>query len=111
MSTPIHVPLKADPCLENDVANDKADPLVCLQLNQLSALEYFFRNGWPYGPPTCVERACYFFKEVLATVVALFWQTGKGGEWQVIWYLRRPQKFMISGLCVFLQCSCLISSW
>ena len=24
-------------------------------------------------------------------MVALFWQTGKGGEWQVIWCLRRPQ--------------------
>ena len=32
-----------------------------------------------------------FFLEVLATVVALFWQTGKGGEWLVIWCLRRPQ--------------------
>ena len=35
----------------------------------------------------CFDRL--FFK-VLATVVALFWQTGKGGEWQVIWCLRRP---------------------
>jgi hypothetical protein len=32
-----------------------------------------------------------FCLEVLATVVALFWQTGKGGKWQVGWCLRRPQ--------------------
>ena len=38
----------------------------------------------------CLDRLS-FFKEVLATVVALFWQTGKGGEWQVIWCLMRSQ--------------------
>ena len=32
MSTPLHVLLKADPHLEGDVADDKADPSVCLQL-------------------------------------------------------------------------------
>ena len=32
MSTPIHVLLKAHPCLEDDVADDKADHPVCLQL-------------------------------------------------------------------------------
>jgi hypothetical protein len=41
-----------------------------------------------------VIRQAVCVKEVLATVVALFWKTGKGGEWQVIWCLRRPQKFM-----------------
>ena len=41
MSTPIHVPLIADHCLENDVADDKSDPLVWLQLNQISVLQYF----------------------------------------------------------------------
>ena len=32
MSTPLHVLLKGDPRLEGDVADDKADPPVCLQL-------------------------------------------------------------------------------
>ena len=41
MSTPLHVLLKADPHLEGDVADDKADPSVCLQLNQISVLQYF----------------------------------------------------------------------
>ena len=41
MSTPIHVILKADPRLEDDVADDKGDPAVCLQLNQISVLQYF----------------------------------------------------------------------
>ena len=36
MSTPLHVLLKADPRLEGDVADDKADPLLCLQLNQIT---------------------------------------------------------------------------
>ena len=47
----------------------------------------------------CLDRL--FLKEVLATVVALFWQTGKGGEWQVIWCLRRPQIIHnVGSLCI-----------
>jgi hypothetical protein len=38
MSTPLKVLLKADPRLEGDVADDKADPLVCQQLNKISVL-------------------------------------------------------------------------
>ena len=41
MSTPLYVLLKADPCLEGDVADGKADPSVCLQFNQISVLQYF----------------------------------------------------------------------
>ena len=34
-------------------------------------------------------------------MVALFWQTGKGGEWQVIWCLRRPQIIHdVGSLCI-----------
>ena len=44
MSTSLHVLLKADPCLEGDVADDKADPLLCLQLNQITVLQYFFER-------------------------------------------------------------------
>ena len=33
MSNPFHVLFKADPCLEGDVADDKVDLSVCLQLN------------------------------------------------------------------------------
>ena len=45
MSTPLHVLLKADPRFEGDVADNKADPLVCLQLNQISVLQYFFETA------------------------------------------------------------------
>ena len=45
MSTPLHVLLKADPRLEGDVADDKADPLVYLQLNQISVLQYFLETA------------------------------------------------------------------
>ena len=41
MSTPHHVLLKADPCLKGDVADAKADPSLCLQLKQISVLQYF----------------------------------------------------------------------
>ena len=48
-----------------------------------------------------VLRQAAFKNEVLATVVALFWQTGKGGEWQVIWCLRRPQLVHnVGSLCI-----------
>ena len=101
MSTPIHLLLKADPRLEDDVADDKANPLVCLQLNQISVLQYFLETASSMDYKDVIRQAV-FFKEVLATVVTLFWQTGKGGELQVIWCLRRPQKFVILGLCVSL---------
>ena len=41
MSTTLNVLLKADPYLEGDVADDKAEPLVWLQLNQISVLQSF----------------------------------------------------------------------
>ena len=41
MSTPLHVLLKADPSIEGNVEDDKADPSVCHQLGQVSVLQYF----------------------------------------------------------------------
>ena len=38
---PSYVLLKADPRLEDDVADDKANPSVGLQLNQISVLQHF----------------------------------------------------------------------
>ena len=73
MSTPIHVLLKANFCLEYDVGDDKAYPLMCLQLNQIFVLQYIFFKGWIHGPPTCALGTGCFFKEVFATVVTLFW--------------------------------------
>ena len=35
MSTPLRVLLNADPRVEGNVADDKADPLLCLQLQQI----------------------------------------------------------------------------
>ena len=72
MSTPIHLLLKADPRLEDDVADDKADPLVCLQLNQISVLQYFLETAGSMDHQHVLRQAV-FVKEVLATVVALFW--------------------------------------
>ena len=53
MSIPLHALLKADPCIEGDVADDKADSSVGLQLNQIAVLQYLFRNRRPHGPPAC----------------------------------------------------------
>ena len=41
MNTTLYVLPKADPRLESDVADDKADPSVCLQLSHISVLQYF----------------------------------------------------------------------
>ena len=45
MSATLHVLLEADPCIEGDVADDKADPSVYLQLNNISVLQYFFETA------------------------------------------------------------------
>ena len=110
MSTSVHVLLKADPCLEGDLADDKADSLVCLQLNQISVLQYFFLEMAQWTTNMCLDPLFCCF-EILATVVALFLQTGKGGKWQVIWCLSRPQTIHDVGFCVSLQCGCLTSFW
>ena len=51
MSTPLHVLLKTDFCLEGFVVDDKADPLVCLQLKQRSVLQYFCHGQDPKDQP------------------------------------------------------------
>jgi len=54
-----------------------------------------------------VLRQAVFLFEVLATLVALFWQTEKGGEWKVIWCLRRPQIIHDVGfLCISIMWLC-----
>jgi hypothetical protein len=45
MSTPLHELPKVDACLEGDVADDKADPFVCLQLHQIYVLQYFLETA------------------------------------------------------------------
>ena len=42
MSTPIHVLLKADPCLEDDVADDKADLWCAYNLTRYLSCSIFF---------------------------------------------------------------------
>ena len=76
MSTPLHVLFKDDPRLDGDVADEKADPSVCLQLNQIYGLQYFFETAGSMDHQHVLRQA--FFLEVLAILVALFWQTGSG---------------------------------
>ena len=62
MSTPLHVLLKADPRLEGDVADDKADPSVCLQLNQISVLQYFLEMAGSMDHQHVLRQAVLFRK-------------------------------------------------
>ena len=68
-------------------------------LTRYLSCSIFLKRLAPWTTNMCLDRL--FFLEVLATVVALFWQTGKGGEWQVIWCLRRPQIIHdVGSLCI-----------
>ena len=60
MSTPLCVLLKADPRLEGYVADDKADPSVCLQLNQIFVLQYFVETAGSMDHQH-VPRQAFFF--------------------------------------------------
>ena len=55
---PLHMLLKADPSLEGDVADDKADPSVCHQLGQVSVLQYFrgTAGSMPWTTNMCLYR-------------------------------------------------------
>ena len=75
----LSTPAGADPRLEGDVADEKAAPSVCLQLNQISVLQYFLETAGSMDHQHVLRQAV-FFLEVLVTGVALFWQTGRGGK-------------------------------
>ena len=60
MSTPLHVLLKADPRLEGDAADDKADPSVCLQLNQISVLQYFLEKAGSMDHQHVLRQAVFY---------------------------------------------------
>ena len=96
MSTPLHVLLKADPCLEGDVADDKADPSVGLQLNQISVLQYFAEMAGSMDHQHLI-RLCFFFLISChrgCTVLA----NRKG--WQVAGD-RLPQEAPVNSSCCF----------
>ena len=78
MRTPLHVLLKSDPRLEGNVENDKADLSVCVQLHQIYVLQYFLEMAGSMDHQHVLRQTV--FLEVLATGVALFWLTGKGGK-------------------------------
>ena len=49
-----------------------------------------------------IDRLCSFKRSSChSALVTLFWQRGKGGKWQVIWCLRRPQIIhYVGSLCI-----------
>ena len=50
MSTPLHVLLKADTQSEGDVAENKADPSVCLKLKAINVLQYYLETAVSMDP-------------------------------------------------------------
>ena len=60
MSTPLHVLLKADPCLEGDVEDDKADHSVCVQLHHISLLQYFLETAGSIQHQHVLRQAVFF---------------------------------------------------
>ena len=60
MSTPLNVLLKADPGLEGDKVNDKADPSVCLQLNQISVLQSFLETAGSMNHQLVLRQDVFF---------------------------------------------------
>ena len=95
-----HVLIKADPCHEGDLSDGKADPSVCHQLGQVSVLQYFHGTAGSMDHQN-VFRQAGLSRKVLATVVILFWQTGQGGEWQMIWCLGSHQIIHdVGSLCI-----------
>jgi hypothetical protein len=60
---------KADPCLEDDVADDRY-PSCSIFLDTAGFMDHHH----------VLRQAEFFFKEVHATVVALFWQNREGGK-------------------------------
>ena len=76
--------LKAVPRLEDNEADDKTDPWCAYNLSIYMFCSIFLDTAGSMDHYHVLRQAI-FFKEFLATVVALFWQTGKGGKWQVNW--------------------------
>ena len=60
MSTPLHGLPKADACLEGDVEDAEADPLVCLQLPQISVLQYFLETVGSMDHQHVLRQAVFF---------------------------------------------------
>ena len=81
MSTPLHVHLKADPSLEGDIADDKADPSGSMHH------QHVFRQA----------RLSWKVLSIMFTL-----KTGHGGEWQVIWCFESHQIIHdVGSLCIY----------
>ena len=62
IGTPLHVLIKADPCLEGDVADDKADLSACLQLKEISVLQYFSETAGSMDHQHVLRKAVFLKK-------------------------------------------------
>ena len=82
--------LEAVPRLEGNVVDGKAHPAASYQFGQVFFMQYFGGKAGTMDHQHVIRQAGLFGK-VLATAVVLCWQAGHGGEWQVIWCLRRHQ--------------------
>ena len=83
MSTPLHILLKADPCLKGDVEVTKLIFWYAYNFTGYLSCSIFLETDCFVDPKNVLRL--FFLSKVLVTVVAQFWQTGKGDEWKVIW--------------------------
>ena len=67
VSTPLHVLLKPNHCLDGDVADGEAEPSVSHQLGQVSVLQYFLGTAGSMEHQYMLREA-KLSREVLATV-------------------------------------------
>ena len=65
MRTPLNVLLEADPRLEVGVTDDIADPSVCLQLNQISVLQYILETAGSMDHQHVLRQAVFCLKKFL----------------------------------------------
>ena len=62
MSTPLHVLLKANPCLEVDEADGEANPSAGHQLGQVSVLQYFQGRACSWTTNMTLDRLHFYEK-------------------------------------------------
>ena len=77
MNTTLKVLLEADRRLEGDVADDKYEPLVCQQLNEIYVLEYFFLMAGFMDYQHVLRPAVFFLYNFLPQWLHCFGKQGR----------------------------------
>ena len=76
----MNTPYSCAPHLEDNLADDKADPWCAYSLSRYLSCSILLETAGSMDHQPVLRQAV-FVKEVLVTVVALFWKPEKGGKW------------------------------